>query len=318
MNDTITYDIRKPLNDNLRAAGVEPAEFMEEYNKWCSSIILIEMGVKVPLVGGTKMGIVTLGLGVIAAGVYAAWFLQTAPAATLQLLTNVVADVCVAKAGWVAPVAVDALQCAVANQAVQAAMGQAINNAVIIAGPVCAAGVGLVVKGLEDEKVTFNSEELTKKVVESVEQYTKNQAAATRATTLSLLQAQTMRNQKQLDNADLLLQVAKVGATTVAAGAAGGVVGAGTAAGVGFGNIIQREGLKLKTRGNRVLEILNQQRQQQQLNQQRQQGGARNSAKITEAALLMSGVSLDIAKNVANSIKTQNGSSRTRKNYRKN
>jgi hypothetical protein len=70
MSDTITYDIRKPLNDNLRAAGVEPAEFMEEYNKWCSSIILIEMGVKVPLVGGTKMGIVTVGLGIIAAGVW--------------------------------------------------------------------------------------------------------------------------------------------------------------------------------------------------------------------------------------------------------
>ena len=149
MSKTVTYDVDKSMDDNLRANGLDPAEFMDEYNKWYAGLILAKLGVKTAVQGGANMTKVMIGVGVIVTGISVGMFLMSAPG-SVPLAIAAKAACAVTPGLLYGTVPPNTALCLQAQMALANALTQAMHYAIATGTSTCVAGGGLILTGLDE------------------------------------------------------------------------------------------------------------------------------------------------------------------------
>lgn len=343
MSKTVTYDVTKSMDDNLRANGLDPAEFMEEYNKWYAGLILAKLGVKTALQGGANIAKVMIGVGVIVTGISVGMFLMSAPGSVPLALAA--KSACASTPGLIfGTVPPNAALCLQAQMALATALTQAMHYAIATGTSTCVAGGGLILTGLDEKNKEVVSD--MNKAFDNVKVGMEKQALAdasnaSRAIIIGNQAVEYQASQKQ-GALDALGTVAKVVVHTGVAVATGNPV-AGLKATEEMVSGVERA----VKRGERQLQpittllqniskngnsgssssssnklLLEPKPRTSAAEAMSMLGGnskINNSSIIVEAALLLSGVSAEVSKLVADGVKrnSQNGARRTfRKNRR--
>jgi hypothetical protein len=174
---TVTYDRAKTLEENLSAAGVDPAEFEKLFEQWYAGLIAKELGVEVKQMGGADYGKLALGLSICVSGAAAGALVYMNGISAVPFLQQSATAACThVAATWTqAAVPVNASVCAIAQNAVNTAFTTALTNALTVAGPMCTAGFTLVMAS-------------TGSSISEVDKYTASTTAALKETTSALQQ----------------------------------------------------------------------------------------------------------------------------------
>jgi len=144
---TVTYDRAKTLEENLSAAGVDPAEFEKLFEQWYAGLIAKELGMEVKQMGGADYGKLALGLSICVTGAAAGALVYMNGISAVPLLQQTATTACThVAATWTqAAIPVNAGVCAIAQNAVNTAFTTALGSALTVAGPLCKIGYGLII-----------------------------------------------------------------------------------------------------------------------------------------------------------------------------
>jgi len=229
---TVIYDISKTLDENLSAAGVDPAEFEKLFEQWSAGQIASEMGMEVKQMGGGKeLAQILIGMTLCASGALVGAKLYLDTLATIPGKEAFSASVCTRDPGSWYPlrwsVEVNSSLCLGARNDVNEVVGKALTWAMGFGGPLCAFGFTTIVSatGGDAEKFAANMSDAFKMMQSAFRSIHKEKAAEARRTIRVLEEVDRQRGeatQAALENIGDTFARGAAAAAAVAAAAPGG------------------------------------------------------------------------------------------------
>jgi hypothetical protein len=313
---TVTYDRAKTLEENLSAAGVDPAEFEKLFEQWYAGLIAKELGMEVKQMGGADYGKLALGLSICVTGAAAGALVYMNGMSAAPFLQQTAMTACTRIPGSLMPpqfpVEVNPAVCAIAQNAVNTAFTTALAGALAVAGPLCKVGYGLIIastgsSNADVDKYTASADAALNETTGALNQTAA--AQANQARQFAAIQAELSKQKGEANEAaledlgDAAAKAAAAAAKISAAAPGGPAAMAATAATVlpstAFGAVTEqtkRANERRIAQNERALGLLD------------EKGGARRGGSVPSPqtmrlALILDGVAPEIADKVSAHIK---------------